>query len=286
MTDLFFPVVSRPLEIKCKDDRHVPVSTHKAICRPDGFSTEPVLLGVVGSGYKIVLNSDLFGAVERAIEDNIPERLRAGAIVNDSTSNQGAFCLREYIFPEFQVPLKQRGHRGDTSLGYRSILWNTYDGSGAAKLLTGAIDFFCTNGMVSGEFEVFKRKHTSGFRIPAFGDLIEKNISSFHANVIEWQRWESIDITREKARNVLKALPSLSDSRAEKLSQQYDYEAHQRGGSVWALYCALTWFASHAEGQFSIRNTGADHLAQTMQRREEQVLVWINSKAWKELVAR
>lgn len=292
MTDIFFPVVERPLDIRCRDaedltkTRHVPASTHKAICRPDGFSDEPILLGVVGSGYKIVHNSELFSAVEEAIEKGIPPHLREGAVVHDKVSNHGAFCLREYVFPNFQVKLKQPKGRGDTSLGYRSILWNTYDGSGAAKLLTGAIDFFCTNGQVSGEFEVFKRRHTSGFRIPAFGELIENNIQAFTEAAREWQRWAEMDLTREEAAKVLKDLPGLSESRAEKLMMQFNYETYQRGATVWALYSAMTWFASHAKGNFTIRNTGTDHLAQTMQRREEQVLVWVRSKAWKEMVGR
>ena len=100
----------------------------------------------------------------------------------------------------------------------------------------------------------------------------------------EWQEWAKIDVTKAKAKEVLKSLPNLSDSRAEKLLIQYNREAYERGQSAWALYSALTHYASHNSGNFNLRNTGVDHEAQTMQRREEQVLIWVRSKTWKELV--
>lgn len=285
MIDPFFHVTEQELYTD-----GISVPTHKAIVKYeeaerasliDGqkFPPIPSIIGVVGQDYKLVRNQELFEAVEAGQNAVIPYTYRENMTVHDKISHGGAFCLREYRFPDYKVVLKQRNN--DTEIGYRSIVWNSYDGSGSAKLVTGAIDFFCTNGMISGEYEVFGKKHTKGFQMPDFSEMVENNLLSFRTQTSKLARWSHTDITVGQAADTLVELIP-SKKRAEELMSVYEKESYERGATVWALYSALTHWSSHAP----VKNTKTDHAARTMHNREGQVMVFINSEVWKRIADR
>ena len=78
-----------------------------------------------------------------------------------------------------------------------------------------------------------------------------------------------------------------SDRKAEKMFSLYNQEVSTRGRNVFALYSAFTNYASYADERngFSMRNTGLDTEAKTMFGREHEVSKWIESPAFKQLVA-
>ena len=57
-------------------------------------------------------------------------------------------------------------------------------------------------------------------------------------------------------------------------------ETPNHGNTVWAVYSALTYFASHDSGDFSVRDTGNDHANATLIKREEDVADWVKSAPW------
>ena len=78
-----------------------------------------------------------------------------------------------------------------------------------------------------------------------------------------------------------------SDKLSENLSQQYMREQETRGANLWSVYSALTYYASHNDGDFKLRSTTEkqDSEAATMLLRELNVAKWVSSKEWMQLEA-
>ena len=54
--------------------------------------------------------------------------------------------------------------------------------------------------------------------------------------------------------------------------EQYERECEQRGSTVWALYSALTFYSSHSEGSFTVKNSAnRDNVETTLIQREREV---------------
>jgi hypothetical protein len=266
-----FPVASRSLQIVGKQSgKTVPVSSHKAIVRPDpDRDGEIIELGIVGADYKILPNRMFFGAIESTLREHIRPDLLKGATVKDHVSYDGAWCKREYIFPEFAHTLRHSTGLS-TKLGYRVIAYNSYDGSSKAGMLTGLIDFWCTNGVISGSLVGQQmRRHTSGLNTDLFAGTIQDSLHQVQDEVRRIEAAAATPLDFAKAAQLLK--DQFSERRAEGLADQVKREIEARGSNVWALQSALTWYASHADGAFTVRNTGADNVAKTLHERELEV---------------
>ncbi len=276
---LDFPVTQRDLAFYDGSDSYRGVGTHKAVVRTDNNRED--LLGVVGIDYQIVPNDAFFGAVETAFTDQMRPDYLDSAQVMDRISRNGAFSLREYRFPALKVDV------GGATVAYRAFAWNTYDGTGSVKLCHGAIDFFCTNGMVFGEYSTLSRRHTAGFNMPNFERFVTKGLEDWQKNARRLEVWAATTITRAQAEQCIRDLPGVSDRKAERLLDQYDVERSDRGASVWALYSALTYYATHNDEKagFRVRRTGNDNEAETLAKREIQVSAWTRSNAFNRLLA-
>jgi len=158
------------------------------------------------------------------------------------------------------------------------------DGTCSNTVLFGAIDFFCTNGMVRGEHDKVKRKNTSGFSLDRFIGQLNRSKQDFYAQSERLQGWanKSLFVGDVKA-----MLESLDKGKSKGLFQLYNQEASVRGNNAFALYSAFTNYASYADDRngFKLRNTGKDTAAKNMWEREEKVTRWIESKQFKELLA-
>ena len=268
-----FPVSSRRLQIVGRDGKStVDVDSHKAIIRanpkPDG-KVEIVQLGIVGNDYKVLPNKDFFGTIEQTLRDNVRPDLLKGATVTDHVSYDGAWSKREYILPAFTTTLRH-SNGFNTKLGYRVVAFNTYDGSSSAGMFTGLIDFICTNGMISGSFIGQKlRRHTSGLHVGMFADTIRESVTEVQQEVRRIEIAANTPLDLEAARKLIEG--SFSERRAELLKAQLNREIGQRGMNVFALQSALTFYASHADGLFGVRNTGNDNVAKTLHERELEV---------------
>lgn len=274
---LYFTAVERPLKWQHKDGvSHFLVDTHKMLLRANDQQF-PIQLAVVGEGWQMVQNKELFqGVEEQFIEAFSPDELN-GVRVRDSMSYAGRMCLREYQFPNVRCDSP-----GVSDIAFRTIVKNGFGGSSIA-LYTGAIDFFCTNGMISGKYDCMYARHTKGLRLTDITQRVRRSIKAFYENNATWWRWYGNSITIEEAKVFL--LDRYSERLAEKLLRQYRIETHSHGENMWALYSAMTYYATHDEGDFATRNTGVDHSATTLLKREEQVQSVIASDAWLRLAA-
>ena len=280
---LMFTVTEKPVFMKAAG-RDIEVSGWKSLVRRHPVTGEPHVLHVAKSTYTFPQNKELFGVIDKTVLEMAGDKAE-GAKIKDSISYFGAFCRREYLFPKMRTQIMQ-GRGRDTEIGFRVVASTSFDGSSAIKMLSGCIDYICTNGAIGGEYDQFFRRHTGNQELALNGmeDSLRASIDVFWRQADVFRRWAKKEITNPVAREILAKL-GFSDRRADALMMQFDREADARGATVWALYSALTYYASHNHGDLAIRNTNNDNVAATLQKRELEVFRLTNSNEWKALAA-
>jgi hypothetical protein len=276
---ILFPVAERRIGWEMRDGAYQRINTHKAIVRMVQGNRVQVL-GVVGTGYKLVRNHELYKNVEDTLCKEIHIRDLQDVQVKDKVAGWGRMCFREYVFPSIKCRVGG-GTRSD--IAFRLLVQNGYGGS-ALRVHAGAIEFYCTNGMISGEYQSEYRKHTSGLIVNGVGKAVSNALETFAHNQVKWKRWAETPVKHQAAMDLLRRL-ATSDKLCEKLQQQYLREREERGGNLWAVYSALTYYASHSDGEFALRKTveEQDTMASTMLLRELNVARWVERNEWKEL---
>jgi hypothetical protein len=239
-------------------------------------------LGMVKDRYQIVQNSDLFDALTSALEDAAPARALDGNTIKPSTSYQGAQAFADISFPSLTEDLVQaRGNK--TALTFRLLLWNSFDGSSPVRLAAGAIDGFCSNGMIFGSYDLFGKRHTKGFSQVELEKFVSNSFLLFQEKITELRRETFAPVELKQAEEFLKK--NFSERRAAQLLERFAVEVQERGATVWALRSALTYYASHNSSQFSVRNTGQDSAAAVLYGRENEIASLFSSRDWRDLVA-
>jgi hypothetical protein len=201
----------------------------------------------------------------------------------------GATTFVEVRLPRVQTDIETNsGFR--TRLYYRSILRNTFDGMGAMRLYTGNIDRYCTNGMIGGDYTVLSESHRSMFNPNGFAKVLENTMTNYLEVGEKVKRWAKVGMTDSLAAWTFNKLvhgdkePSgRSNDLAANLFVQYSEEKAVRGENVFALASAMTHYASHAEGNFGLRQSRSRvvPLNAKLFERQEKVRSWFNSEAFK-----
>lgn len=259
---LAFTAYERPLYYKGRDGTEYSNTKHKALVRV--WEGAPVTLNVVRDTYKVVQNDELFETIHKALLKTLDADDFKSMFIRDKVSYFGAVCFREYVFPNIAFASPER-----EKIAFRIVIQNGF-GTGAIKLLAGAIDFFCTNGVVIGDYTSTYAKHTKGLELSKFSQAVEGSVHVF------WKNRELFEeLGRRKVLNDDHVQKWFEDRFGERLGarlhRQYLIEAATRGRTLWAVFSAMTYYASHTEGQFGVRNTGNDHTAATLFSREQQV---------------
>lgn len=277
---ILFPVGIRRVGWEIRDSVFQKIDTHKAIIRQTQRGDAVHVLSVVGSGYRLIHNRELFSRVEDTLCKVMTAEDLADVRVTDKVSSYGRMCYREYLFPNIKCVI---GNNTRSTVAFRMIVQNGYGGS-ALRVHAGAIDFYCSNGMIHGDYTSAYRKHTSGLMIEGIGEAVEKALISFSDNEHKWRSWSKKSVTHVEAMQLFRDL-AQSAKLQENLADQYLKEREERGHTLWAVYSALTYYASHNDGPFALRSTveQQDTVASTMLQRELNVSQWVKSAAWKKL---
>ena len=143
--------------------------------------------------------------------------------------------LSSVCVPWHQCKVNTPGIKSD--IGFRIIVQNGYGGS-ALRIHAGAIDFYCTNGMIRGEYVTAYRRHTSGLVVGKLNTTIADALVEFAKAGEEWQAWSKIPVKHEKAMDLFRAIAS-SEKMREGLTDQYMRETEGRGNNLWAVYSTL-----------------------------------------------
>jgi hypothetical protein len=250
--------------------------THKCIVRTDTSE----IVGVVGAKYRLMRNEEYFSTIETAMHDAIPQDMWAGVQVRSSVGRGGAFCRREYVFPAYAEELKNTQHA--TKMGLRMIAWNSYDGGSSAGLMTGLIDFYCTNGLIVGKnIQATRARHSSGLDPLSFVAPLKKSIERTEEMVDEARRMIRTPLSADAALEFL--TQTFSPRRAGQLSSRLNREIEERGSNVFSLLSALTYYSSHNSEEFPTQGRDATSL-ETLHGREAEVARAVASPAFRSLL--
>jgi len=239
-------------------------------------------LGMVKERYQVVQNADLFESLAHALDGAAPARALEGAKIKPSTSYNGAQAFADIAFPQLTEDLAQaRGNA--TALTFRLLLWNSFDGSSPVRLAAGAIDGYCSNGMIFGSYDLFGKRHTKGFSQIDLKNFVCTSFIMFQDKIAQLRRETFKTVELEQAEKFLNA--NFSGRRAAQLLERFAVESQERGQTVWALRSALTYYASHNSSQFAVRNTGQDSAAAVLYGRENEISSLFAGAGWRELLA-
>jgi len=265
-------------ELEVFADRDIP--SHKVLI--NSYTGSPV--GVVGSSYKVQQMKEYTEAAESLLMDILPPAYFKDLEIEDSMGKHGAVRARKYTFHSVGMPIQTRKHSTDTSLTL--VMLQSYDGSTSNGFVTGLIDSYCLNGLVSGDYSRGSKRHTSGFNLENFIRQIEQMTQEYHKNIQRCRVWASTDIPLTQGEGVIEALPGMSKRRGKKLKEQFLSEVGVRGSNVWALASALTFYSSHNSEQFPVKGSRTnDNETATLLERSRQVTKWLESKQFQSLLA-
>ena len=239
--------------------------------------------GVVGNKYKVTQMGDFTEATEEMLLEALPNDKFKDMEISDSMSHGSAIRSRKYTFPAFAKPIETRKHSTDVALTVALI--QSYDGSTSNGFVTGLLDFFCTNGMISGDYTKGNKRHTSGFNLSNFILDMDKVVRDFYKDIQRYQVMASTDIRIPQAEAVLEALPGMSERLAKVMKDQYLTEVSTRGSNVWALASALTYYSSHNSEEFPVKGSASnDNVAKSLLDRSRRVNTWMNSTPFQSLL--
>tara|TARA_R110002167_G_scaffold63865_1_gene180622 strand:+ start:2430 stop:3344 length:915 start_codon:yes stop_codon:yes gene_type:complete len=263
------------------------------LCSPMAVPDKKVLtrqgnyLATTNKNYRVVLNSEVLLPLQEQMINFFDPSVLQNVKIKDTVLKNGRVCWAEYTFPDISGGIStQTGHT--TSFKLRFILKNTFDGSGSVLLYSGDIDAFCTNGMISGSYDVTRKRHTKNFTTEGFVNAFGMSMDRHHEQVIKYQQWADTQVSTVKVKQLLDLLTKAPDQRkrknilSDRLFSQFTDEADVRGGNVFALSSALTAYASHNSERFPLSKKGDDL---SLLKRQETVGKWLSSDIWNEFVA-
>jgi hypothetical protein len=239
-------------------------------------------LDTVGQNFTCANHGDFFRNVQKTLTEELSASKLDGATVKWRDARQNGWAMMDLNLPNSKYEISNNKHT--TSISQRIIALHGVDGSCSNQVYFGAIDSFCTNGQITGEWDKVRRKNTSNFSLDRFIDDLKIAGLEFETTARRQQQWLNTPLNAklEDIQNIVK-----SDKKAEKMFQLYKQEQSSRGDNVFALYSAFTNYASYADDRngFSLKNTGNDTQSVSMWQREHEVAKWVSSNEFERLAA-
>lgn len=288
-SDILSPVVKRPIKGLGRDGQNLDmpgfVGTYTF---RDG---QPVPLGVVHDSYEIAQMRDLCDLAENAMMETFSSEQLKQVEIRDQSANNGAFVKRQYVIKAFAEALEYGNITSSTinvgtTVAATCSIATGYDGGTSTNVSLGTLDLVCQNGMVAlNATDVRRRRHTSGAKLNYFTIWFDALMPRFQEQVSTMREWADTGLTWTQIEETVRALPSVSDKKAEKLLERAARECAERGFNVYALTSAFTFYSSHNSDDFPVRVTGNDNVATTLSDRQGEVSRWVRSAPFTALLA-
>ena len=239
-------------------------------------------IGIVGSTFTCESHGNFFRKVIDTTTETLSPYQMEGANIRWKSAHQNGWAMMDMQLPNMSTVITNDFHK--TKILKRIIALHGVNGTCSNIAIFGAIDFFCTNGMITGDHNKVMRKNTINFNLDLFAAELKDSEEDFVSQGTNLQKMMTTPITI----NVRDFLVDLmkSERNADKMNILYNQEVTNRGRNVFALYSAFTNYASYADEQngFTLRNTGQDTAAERMFKREVEVANWIESDKFKSLI--
>ena len=229
-------------------------------------------LGIVGHKFQCASHGDFY----RGVLDTAAETLELhDADMKWRTARNGAWAMLDVTLPDQNAIIETEKH--ETKIGNRIVSLHGIDGSCSNQVYFGAIDFFCTNGMILGDYDKIRQKNTANFTLDSFIYELQRARSDFYESAAKMQVWANVSTKYVDVKTLLDGLV-VSKRKSAKMFELYCQEASVRGHNKFSLYSAFTNYASYADERngFSLKNNGNDTQAISMWTREQEVSKWVS----------
>jgi hypothetical protein len=266
-----FPVETQPI-FDCFGNE---IPDQKCVMRTDTNA----VLGVHGSRYHIIKHDDVVSSLMDAV--------KASNISRDFTTNfsvieDGRKLRGEILFNDLTVEPKV----GDY-VKFRISFFNSYDGSWAFSQAADGLRLWCLNGCTNASKTASSKfKHTQSVNIEGSAAKMIFGLETFVNQPQIWRDWMTSSVTSDMAETFFKATIAKSftnqvqhqktnEKQLEKLLSIWNDEAGQLGGNKWALYNAMTYWASHTK---ELKNPEV-----ARRNREDAISKAMQHKLWEEI---
>jgi hypothetical protein len=241
-------------------------------------------LGIVGKSFQCASHGDFFRGVVSTATETLSGHDLEDAKYSFRTARNGAWAMLDITLPNVTMDIST--DKFETEIGNRIISLHGIDGSCSNQVFFGAIDFFCTNGMITGDHDKVRKKNTSNFSMESFIYELNRARTDFYTQAQQMQVWAHTDLKYVDVSSLLDDMLG-SKRKSEKMYSLYMQEASTRGHNKFALYSAMTNYATYADERngFNLKNTGRDTQAISMWSREQEVSKWISDDRFRMLEA-
>jgi len=242
-------------------------------------------IAIIGKGATARNHAEFYNRVwDTIVEDLSEEDLRDKTYKFGSARSKG-WSMLDVTFPNVKTTVETKKHK--TEIAFRMIAVHAIDGTASPATWFGGIDTFCTNGQITGDWDMVRKKNTSGFTVDNFMRELRVAKTNFDLQGKRLQSWADTNLS--DSLYVSEAINKIvkSERKARKLHDLFLSERATRGNNLFALYSAFTNYASYADARngFELRNTGNDTKAVSMLAREQEVSKWVSSPAFLQLAA-
>ena len=283
------PVVSRPLQGQGKNGVKLDVPGFVGNYTVDS-NKKPVPLGVVSDSYRLVQMRDLVEEAEATMigHFNGDREILDSIEVKDTSARGGAFVKRSYRVDAFKETIDYAGAgiTTGTSVAALFTIITGFDGQTKTTLQAGALDVICDNGMVSmTDSEAISKKHTPGANVDIFRNWMSEGLDKFQESIEEIRTLATSLVDEDEVEDVIRSLPGMSARKATAMIHRFNKECDDRGTHAYAVLSAFTYYSSHNDHWFPVRETGNDNVQTTLADRQSEVSRWVKSDAFKSLLA-
>ena len=241
-------------------------------------------IAIIGKGATARNHAEFYNRVwDTIVEDLSQEDLRDYSYSFNSARNKG-WSMLDVAFPNVKTTVKTKKH--ETEIAFRMIAVHAIDGSASPATWFGGIDTFCTNGQITGDWDMVRKKNTSGFTVDNFMRELRVAKTNFDLQGKRLQTWADTNLAHVQVDELIQEIVK-SERKSRKLHDLFLDERRMRGNNLFALYSAFTNYSSYADERngFELRNTGNDTKAVSMLAREQEVSKWVSSPAFLQLAA-
>ena len=241
-------------------------------------------IAIIGRSATARNHAEFYNRVwDTIVEDLSQEDLRDKTYKFSSARNKG-WSMLDVTFPNVKTTVETVKHK--TEIAFRMIAVHAIDGTASPATWFGGIDTFCTNGQITGDWDMVRKKNTSGFTVENFMRELRVAKTNFDLQGKRLQTWATTNLAHVQVDELIQKIVK-SERKSRKLHDLFLDERRMRGNNLFALYSAFTNYSSYADERngFTLRNTGNDTKAVSMLAREQEVSKWVSSPAFLELAA-
>ena len=241
-------------------------------------------IAIIGRSATARNHAEFYNRVwDTIVEDLSQEDLQDKTYKFKSARNKG-WSMLDVTFPNVKTTVETVRHK--TEIAFRMIAVHAIDGTASPATWFGGIDTFCTNGQITGDWDMVRKKNTSGFTVENFMRELRVAKTNFDLQGKRLQTWATTNLAHVQVDELIQKIVK-SERKSRKLYDLFLDERRMRGNNLFALYSAFTNYSSYADARngFELRNTGNDTKAVSMLAREQEVSKWVSSPEFLELAA-